>query len=131
MERKSAQELIIPPIPGPGQRPQQIELGQSHDAFWEFFDGQMDDVRIYNRVLTDSEVALVYSSDALVDPAALKVRFNFDSAPGGMGVSWSPSVAVPQTAGVVTGPYVEQATSRTPLLVPMTSTNGFFRAKSP
>ena len=111
---------------------QQIELGQSHDSYWERFDGQMDDFRVYNRIFTDTEVASVYSSDALVDSTTLKVRFNFDAAPGqGLGVSWSPSVAVPQSAAAVTGPYVDQTTGRTPLLIPTTSTNGFFRAKSP
>ena len=65
----------------------------------------MDDFRFYNRVLTDTEIASVYSSDALVDTTALKVRFNFDAAPGkGLGVSWSPDVSVPQSGAGVSGP---------------------------
>ena len=110
---------------------QEIELGQSHDSYWERFDGQMDDFRFYSRTLTSDEVNSVYSSGALVDTTTLKVRFNFDAAPGGLGVSWSPSVAMPQSATAVTGPYVDQATGRTPLLVPPSGEKGFFRAKSP
>ncbi len=110
---------------------QEIELGQSHDTYWERFDGQMDDFRFYSRILTGDEVASVYNSDALVDTTTLTVRFNFDAAPGGLGVNWSPSVALPQSATAVKGPYVDQTTGRTPLLVPLTSTNGFFRTKSP
>jgi hypothetical protein len=110
---------------------QEIELGQSHDPYWEQFDGQMDDFRFYNRILTSAEVNSVFSSDALVDTTALKVRFNFDAAPGGLAVSWSPSVAEPQSATAATGPYVDQATGRTPILVPPSGEAGFFRAKSP
>jgi len=45
----------------------------------ERFDGFMDDFRIYNRVLTEQEIASIKGSDALVDTSALKVRYN--SAP--------------------------------------------------
>jgi hypothetical protein len=112
---------------------QEIELGQSHDAFWERFDGQMDDFRIYNRMLTGAEISSVYNTDALVDTTALKVRFNFDSAPGaGVGVSWSPSVAVPQAAGSVQGPFTDQGNvNDPPLLIAPSSGSQIFRARSP
>jgi len=58
---------------------QQLELGRSHDGYWRRYDGQMDDFRIYNRVLTSTEIASIYSTDALVDTAALKLRYNFNS----------------------------------------------------
>ncbi len=67
---------------------QQIELGRSHDTYWKRYDGLMDDFRIYNRVLTDPEIASVYASDALVDTAALKVQYNFTTAGIGQTVSW-------------------------------------------
>ncbi len=111
---------------------QEIELGKSHDSYWELYNGQMDDFRFYNRVLTDTEIASVYSSDALVDTTALKVRFNFDAAPGkGLGVSWSPDVSVPQSGAGVSGPYLDQTSGRTPLLIVPTGGEQFFRAKSP
>jgi hypothetical protein len=67
---------------------QEIELGRSHDGYWKRFDGQMDDFRIYNRVLTDSEVASVFASDAIVDANALKLRYNFDNTGIGQTVTW-------------------------------------------
>lgn len=68
---------------------QPIELGQSWDTWWKRFDGFMDDFRFYNRVLTDVEIASVKSSDALVDTAALKVRYNFSTAAGvGQTITW-------------------------------------------
>ena len=69
---------------------QPIELGKSHDGWWKRFDGQMDDFRIYNRILTDAEIASVKASDALVDTSALKVRYNFGTAAGvGQTVTWT------------------------------------------
>jgi hypothetical protein len=67
---------------------QQIELGRSHDSYWMYYDGLMDDFRIYSRVLTDTEIASVYASGALVDTAALKVQYNFTTAGIGETVSW-------------------------------------------
>jgi hypothetical protein len=58
---------------------QQIELGRSHDSYWFVYDGQMDDLRIYNRILTSSEISSIMTSNNLVDPSALKLRYNFDA----------------------------------------------------
>jgi hypothetical protein len=58
---------------------QPIEIGRSHDTYWRRFEGQMDDFRVYNKVLTDAEVALI-KDGALVDAAALKLRFEFSTA---------------------------------------------------
>ena len=50
----------------------------------------MDDFRIYNRILTGSEIASVTTADALVDASALKVRYNFGTAAGvGYTVTWN------------------------------------------
>jgi hypothetical protein len=38
---------------------QQIELGLSHDGYWFGFQGAMDDVRFYNRVLSAAEIATI------------------------------------------------------------------------
>ena len=67
---------------------QEIEIGLSHDAYWQKLNGQMDDFRTYNRILTAAEIASVQSSDALVDTAALKVRYNFDAAAIGKSLTW-------------------------------------------
>ena len=67
---------------------QELEIGRSHDNYWQKLNGSMDDFRIYNRVLTPAEITSVLSSDALVDTAALKVRYNFDVAGVGESLSW-------------------------------------------
>jgi len=67
---------------------QGIELGRSHDGYWKRYDGQLDDFRIYSRVLTDVEIGQIYSSGALVDTAALKVRFNFSTVGTGETLAW-------------------------------------------
>jgi hypothetical protein len=68
---------------------QQIELGRSHDTYWKRYDGLMEDFRIYNRILTDTEIASVYAnSAALVDTSALKLRFEFNTLGIGETVNW-------------------------------------------
>ncbi|HEY4414666.1 MAG TPA: LamG domain-containing protein, partial [Verrucomicrobiae bacterium] len=70
-----------------------IELGHSRDAYWKIYNGQMDDFRIYSRVLTAGEITTIgtaTTSDQLVDTSALKVRYNFDadSTTFGKSVVW-------------------------------------------
>lgn len=67
---------------------QPIELGRSHDGYWKRLDGGLDDFRIYNRILTQAEIASIVASDAVVDAAALKLRFNFDDTGTGYTVNW-------------------------------------------
>jgi hypothetical protein len=67
---------------------QELEIGRSHDNYWKRYDGLMDDFRMYNRVLSDSEVAQIYANGALVDTSALVAKYNFDSAIYGQSVVW-------------------------------------------
>jgi hypothetical protein len=67
---------------------QPIELGRSHDGYWKRYDGKLDDFRIYNRVLTDSEIGKIYTDGQLVDTAALKLRYNFNSTGVGYTLTW-------------------------------------------
>jgi hypothetical protein len=67
---------------------QEIEIGLSHDSYWQKLNGDMDDFRIYNRILTPTEISAVQSTGALVDTNALVVRYNFDSTGGGQSLSW-------------------------------------------
>lgn len=67
---------------------QELELGASHDSYWKKLNGQMDDFRIYSRVLTQNEISQVMATDALVDPSTLLVRYNFDSAGVGQSLAW-------------------------------------------
>ncbi|OHD11004.1 MAG: hypothetical protein A2086_10055 [Spirochaetes bacterium GWD1_27_9] len=38
-----------------------IYIGDSSDAYWEEFKGIIDDIRIYNRTLTDEEIESLYT----------------------------------------------------------------------
>lgn len=106
---------------------QQIELGTSHDGYWAKYDGLLDDVRIYNRVLTAAEVTSAMGG-AVVDAASLKLQFAFDAAPvKGYLVSW-PSGSTLQTGPTVTGPWTDVPGAPPYILVP-TPANQFFRTK--
>jgi Concanavalin A-like lectin/glucanases superfamily len=86
---------------------EQIEIGLSHDTYWQKYDGYLDDIRIYNRVLSDAEVTDLLT-DALVDNNALKLRFNFDAAPApGLSINLIPSFGVLQSSGSVESGYVD------------------------
>jgi autotransporter-associated beta strand protein len=113
---------------------QQIELGRSHDTYWQEYNGQMDDFRIYNRVLTSTEIGTIVSSDALVDTGALKVRYNFGTAAGvGTGLSWPLGVLQSTPAlGSPAGWTTNSTTSAAYPMLPRTSvTNSaqFYRLK--
>jgi hypothetical protein len=113
---------------------QQIELARSHDTYWQEYNGQMDDFRIYNRILTDTEIGAVLASDALVDTNALKVRYNFGTAAGvGTGLSWP--IGVLQSSPAV-GPSavwtpINTTSPSYPLLPPygLTNSASFYRLK--
>ena len=105
---------------------QALWIGLSQDGYWRPYDGLMDDFRIYNRILTDTEVATVHTGglttngSPVVDAAALQVRFDFDTAPsGGLSIDWLNGSL--QAANPVTGPYVTvPAVSSPSLVVPVT-----------
>jgi hypothetical protein len=90
------------------QAGQEIELGLSHATnSWQAFNGALDDVRIYNRALIDTEINSAFGG-ALVDTNALTMRLNFDSAPtAGATLKWQTSDAILQSSDKVTGPYTD------------------------
>lgn len=92
---------------------QQIALGLSHKSNWRAYNGQLDDFRIYNRILTDAEIAQIYANNAVVDGKALQVQLNFDAAPGaGYSLQWTCGTIL-QSSTSVNGPYstIDSATS--------------------
>ncbi len=114
---------------------QQLEIGRSHDTYWKVLNGQMDDFRIYNRILTQPEIASIQGSDALVDTSALKVRYNFDTAGAGMSLSWPAGVleSSPALGASALWTIVSNAIPPYPFLppaptVPVGSPNLFYRA---
>ncbi len=107
---------------------QQIELGRSHDGYWKRYDGLMDDFRIYSRVLTEAEIGQVYASDALVDTAALKLRYDFGTPGIGYTITW-PFGTLESAPTLNTGATWTPVSTSSPYPFLPTEPNLFFRAK--
>lgn len=85
---------------------QPIELGRSHDGYWRIFNGSMDDVRIYNTMLSAAEIAQVAAGDdaSPVASSAMVLRQNFDAAPAGVTLRWPCGVLQEASTLVGNGP---------------------------
>jgi hypothetical protein len=111
------------PSPSP-----ELELGLSHNTnSWQAYNGLMDDVRCYNRVLTPTEITSAYSG-ALVDTNALVMQLNFTAAPGsGINLTWQCPDAILQSASSVNGPYTDVPGAVSPYSVSVQSAAQFYR----
>ncbi len=111
------------------QTGQELEFGLSHDTtLWQPYNGLMDDIRFYNRALTPTEMASVFSSGDLVDTNALVMRLNFDSAPGaGVTLRWQCPDAVLQSAASVLGPYTDVPSATSPYSTAVRGAGQFYR----
>jgi hypothetical protein len=83
---------------------QPIELGRSHDGYWRIYNGSMDDVRVYNTMLTGQQIADVFIGDSagLVAANAMVLRLNFDAAPVGLTLRW-PCGILQETSALING----------------------------
>jgi hypothetical protein len=110
------------------QAGQEIELGLSHNTnSYQPYNGQLDDVRIYNRVLTAAEVATA-SSGGAVDANALTLRLNFDAAPSaGVTIKWQCADAILQSADKVDGPYTDVPGAVSPNATAQKNSAKFYR----
>jgi hypothetical protein len=108
-----------------------MELGLSHDAYWRAYDGFLDDVRVYNRKLTDTEVAQVYAGDAasLVAPGNLVGRYNFDAAPSGLRITLTWPMGALEAADKADGPYSAVSGATSPYTIVNPTGAKFYRAK--
>jgi hypothetical protein len=110
------------------QPDQEIELGLSHDTnSFQPYNGLMDDVRFYNRALTDREIASAYAG-ALVDTSSLVMQLNFTTGPGhGITLQWQAPDAILQSADSVNGPYTDVPQAFSPYNVSPMKTAKFYR----
>jgi len=129
-----AVDPAAPPIPNssPWVWPatQQIELGLGHDTNSSVpYTGLLDDVRIYSRELTATEVASVYSSNALVDTNTLVLQLNFTTAPSaGVTLTWQETDVILQSAPTINGPWTDVgAVGSTVFRAATSKTEQFFR----
>jgi len=111
----------------PGGQP--IDLGLSPDSHWQAYNGNLDDVRFYNRILTDTEIASVYNTGALVDTSALKLQLNFGSTnlSPGLAITWQNTNAVLRTANQITGPWTNYPAATSPYNVEVGPGQMFYR----
>jgi hypothetical protein len=101
---------------------QEIELGTSHDSYWQKYDGILDDIRFYTRILTSSEI-ISAKGGAVVDAATLVLRYNFDAAPtSGLILNWQLQDVILQSADAINGPYLDMPSVLSPYpVIPRTS----------
>jgi len=107
---------------------QELELGLSHDAKnYQAYNGLMDDVRFYNRALTDAEIVQAHNG-ALVDNNALVMQLTFTKAPeAGITLTWGLPSAILQSADSVNGTYTDVPNGVSPYTVSIQKSAKFYR----
>jgi Concanavalin A-like lectin/glucanases superfamily/Immunoglobulin domain len=104
-----------------------IRLGLSSDAYWRPFDGQLDNFRLYSRVLSDGEIAALYATDAAPNDV-VQVQLDFNSAPtNGLSLEWLNGGL--QAAVNVTGAYTNVPASTSPFAIWPGQLPGFYRTQ--
>jgi len=107
---------------------QEIELGLSHDtSSWQAYNGQLDDVRFYSRILTGTEIASA-KTGALVDTSALVMQLDFTAAPSsGITLEWQCPDGILQSAASITGPWTDLLGAASPYNVSTQPAVKFYR----
>jgi hypothetical protein len=108
---------------------QTLEIGKSHDSYWTAYNGFLDDFRIYNRVLSASEIA------QLAGAATAPLTLNFSVAAGKLTLSWLPPGFVLQENGNLGNPggwTNVPGGSNSPVVITLPGAGAnFYRLKSP
>ena len=106
----------------------ELEIGFTSDtnapsSSLRAYNGQLDDVRVYNRQLTAAEVATIYSSGSLIDTSALQMQLTFNTAPvSGFSLTWPTPSSVLQSASTANGTYTDVSAAVSPYyIVPKTN----------
>ncbi len=108
---------------------QQIEIGLSWDPWWRVFNGELDDIRFYKRMLSPAEVAEIYAGDsALVGASDLAGRYNFNCPPGSAFILTWP-IGVLESAPSPNGPWSVVTAAASPYEVLSPSGNRFYRLR--
>jgi len=106
-----------------------MELGADtmyDGGWWRGYNGLLDDFRMYNRILTPTEIGQALSG-ALVDTNALVLQYNFTAPPAGFMVSVPYGSVV--SAPVVSGPYSTITNASSPVPVAPHGTQMYFQGK--
>ena len=110
-----------------------FEFGFTTGATLRAYDGLLDDLRVYNRRLTQAEVTSVFNTGALIDTAALQMRLNFDTAPvSGESLTWNAASSTLQSNGSVTGAFTDVPGAISPYnIVPKVGQQKFYQFRYP
>ncbi len=99
-----------------------LQLGIDEGAWWYPLDGMLDDVRVYDRALTDAEVAGLFNpyvfggfrppvrddgSSVFRQGSTIPVKFQLADQGGAIVADASPTLFVAKVVGGVAGPQVE------------------------
>jgi len=107
---------------------QTLELGKSHDGYWTAYNGFLDDFRIYNRVLSASEIAGL--AGVVTSPT-----LSFSVAGGVLRLSWSQTGFLLQQNNNLTNPpgWTNVANGDvSPVMITLPPTGAsFYRLKKP
>jgi hypothetical protein len=66
-----------------------IQIGADtigYDSYWNDYSGELDDIRIYNQILSLSDINTAMGGG--LQTTNLLLRYNFDAAPSGYAVTW-------------------------------------------
>ncbi|MDB6071274.1 MAG: hypothetical protein JWL81_2445 [Verrucomicrobiales bacterium] len=105
-------------------------VGESRDPYWKRFNGQIDEFRIYNQVLSGAEIAQIASNDSVAVPTALKLRYAFGTAGSGLTLTWP--FGILETSTMQPGdPWTPVSGATSPLPILPSNPARFYRAKLP
>jgi hypothetical protein len=108
---------------------QQITLGLSHKTNWRPYNGELNDFRIYNRILKASEVSQIYATNSLVDSNALQVQLSFAAPPvTGYTLNWIGSAPL-QSAPSPAGPFTNVTGASSPWIIAPSQLQQFYRTR--
>jgi len=68
-----------------------LQIGRFNAGGWSYFNGLMDDVRIYNRALSLEEVTELYETTRRDLETGLVLHYTFDEDEGAIVTDWSPT----------------------------------------
>lgn len=93
---------------------QSIEVGLSHDSYWQPFVGLLSDFRVYNQPLSVTQIGTIVASGDVGDAGSLVSWIRLDKAPvPGISLSWHSPTAVLQSADSIAGPFADVADAPT------------------
>lgn len=109
----------------------QLQAGFSSDGILRAYTGLLDDIRVYSRELSASEVATIYSNGSLIDTSTLQLQLTFNSPPvTGLVLNWqgnSGSTNVLQSSLTVNGTYTNVPGASSPYYVVPQVKQRYFR----